>query len=77
MENETRSSMIKTAAALISAHGASATSLGEVIAESGAPRGSIYHHFPEGKRELTEEAIRLTSQRANEPLARRDGEGRP
>lgn len=61
MENETRSIMIKTAASLISAHGASATSLGQVIAESGAPRGSIYHHFPDGKRELTEEAIRLTS----------------
>jgi AcrR family transcriptional regulator len=32
-----------------------------VLAESGAPRGSIYHYFPDGKRQLTEEAVRWTS----------------
>ncbi len=63
MENETRSRMVESAASLISAHGSSATSLAEVIEDSGAPRGSIYHHFPDGKRELTQEAVRLTSQR--------------
>jgi AcrR family transcriptional regulator len=38
-----------------------ATSFSDVLADSGAPRGSIYHHFPEGKRQLTECAMRLTS----------------
>jgi AcrR family transcriptional regulator len=33
-----------------------------VLADSGAPRGSIYHHFPEGKEQLTEAAIRWTSE---------------
>ena len=32
-----------------------------MLAESGAPRGSIYHYFPDGKRQLTEEAVRWTS----------------
>src|ERR1700681_2604119 len=55
--------MVRSAAALFSARGASATSFSDVIAESGAPRGSIYHHFPEGKKQLAEDAIRLTAQR--------------
>jgi AcrR family transcriptional regulator len=38
-----------------------ATSFSDVLADSGAPRGSIYHHFPEGKRQLSECAMRLTS----------------
>jgi TetR/AcrR family transcriptional repressor of lmrAB and yxaGH operons len=41
--------------------GMNATSFSDVLADSGAPRGSIYHHFPEGKRQLTECAMRLTS----------------
>ena len=28
------------------------------LAHSGAPRGSIYHHFPGGKAQLVEEATR-------------------
>jgi AcrR family transcriptional regulator len=38
-----------------------ATSFSDVLADSGAPRGSIYHHFPEGKKQLAECAMRLTS----------------
>jgi AcrR family transcriptional regulator len=34
-----------------------------VLADSGAPRGSIYHHFPDGKRQLAEDAIQWTSER--------------
>src|SRR2546425_1155315 len=34
-----------------------------VLADRGAPRGSIYHHFPEGRRQLAEDAIQWTSER--------------
>jgi AcrR family transcriptional regulator len=54
--------MVRSAASLISEHGVSATSFSEVLADSGAPRGSIYHHFPDGKRQLTEEAMTFTSE---------------
>jgi AcrR family transcriptional regulator len=55
--------MVRSAASLISERGASATSFSDVLADSGAPRGSIYHHFPEGKRQLTLEAMDLTAER--------------
>src|ERR1700722_11748668 len=53
--------MVQSAASLMGSRGMNATSFSDVLAESGAPRGSIYHHFPEGKRQLTECAMRLTS----------------
>ena len=35
----------------------------EIIAKTGAPRGSIYHHFPRGKGQLVEEAIERVADR--------------
>jgi TetR/AcrR family transcriptional regulator, lmrAB and yxaGH operons repressor len=63
MATDSRASMVRSAASLIRSRGVSATSLSDVLADSGAPRGSIYHHFPEGKRQLAEDAIRWTSER--------------
>jgi TetR/AcrR family transcriptional regulator, lmrAB and yxaGH operons repressor len=63
MTKDSRASMVRSAASLISTRGVSATSFSDVLAESGAPRGSIYHHFPAGKAQLAEDAIRWTSQR--------------
>lgn len=54
--------MVQSAAALIGSQGLNATSFSEVLASSGSPRGSIYFHFPGGKRELAKDAIRLTSE---------------
>jgi len=63
MSGDSRARMVRSAASLISTRGVNATSFSDVLADSGAPRGSIYHHFPEGKRQLTEDAIGWTSQR--------------
>lgn len=52
--------MVSSAAALIQRRGLSRTSFSEVVADSGAPRGSIYHHFPEGKDQLAADAISWT-----------------
>jgi AcrR family transcriptional regulator len=54
--------MVQSAAALIGSQGMNATSFSDVLADSGAPRGSIYFHFPDGKRELARDAIRWTSE---------------
>lgn len=61
MGRDSRTSMICSAAALFGSRGLSATSFSDVLADSGAPRGSIYHHFPGGKKQLAEDAIGWTS----------------
>src|SRR3954469_14221894 len=55
-----RDRMVQSAALLMREHGVENTSFSEVLAHSGAPRGSIYHHFPGGKAQLVEEATRFT-----------------
>ncbi len=37
--------------------------LTEILEESGAPKGSFYHHFPDGKDELAEHCLRYSSGR--------------
>jgi AcrR family transcriptional regulator len=50
--------MIESAALLFSERGIEGTSFADVLAHSGAPRGSVYHHFRGGKTQLAEETIR-------------------
>ena len=58
MVKDTRKHMIETTAALVHRRGFYGTSLSEILLESGAPRGSLYYHFPGGKEELVLEATR-------------------
>ncbi len=58
-EKTPRERMVLAAAALLSERGLAGASFSEVIERSGAPRGSIYHHFPDGKDALAAEAIAL------------------
>ncbi|WP_150237069.1 TetR/AcrR family transcriptional regulator [Nocardiopsis quinghaiensis] len=53
----TRSRLVAGARELIETHGYSGTGLNQVLAVSGAPRGSLYFHFPGGKDELVASAI--------------------
>ena len=53
-----RERMIRSAASLFRRQGIEGTSFSDVLEHSGAPRGSIYHHFPAGKGQLAEEATR-------------------
>jgi AcrR family transcriptional regulator len=48
--------MIRSAMKLQRMHGVSGTAFADVLADSGAPRGSIYHHFPAGRGQLAEAA---------------------
>ena len=53
----TREQFIETTCELLEAQGYHATGLNQIVAESGAPKGSLYYHFSEGKEELAAEAI--------------------
>ncbi len=73
----TRERMIISTALLVRERGARATSIDDVLAHSGAPRGSVYHHFPGGRDQLLREATgyagafvaaRLTPQEGQDAL---------
>jgi TetR/AcrR family transcriptional repressor of lmrAB and yxaGH operons len=57
MAGEVRDRMVEGAMALLAQRGLDATSFSEVIAATGAPRGSLYHHFPSGKEQLVGAAV--------------------
>jgi AcrR family transcriptional regulator len=51
--------MVRGAAALLATVGLQGASMREVVQSTGAPRGSIYHHFPGGKADLVTQAVEL------------------
>ncbi|MEU4800924.1 TetR/AcrR family transcriptional regulator [Actinosynnema sp. NPDC023587] len=56
---DTRERVVRSAARLFHAQGYHATGLNQVLAEGGAPKGSLYFHFPGGKEQLAAEAVAL------------------
>ena len=48
MARSVREQMVDSAVILLATRGLDGTSFTEVLSASGAPRGSIYHHFPGG-----------------------------
>ncbi|WMM74283.1 helix-turn-helix domain-containing protein [Rhodococcus pyridinivorans] len=69
-----RAAMIAGAIALMSERGVAATSFRDVLENSGAPRGSIYHHFASGKAQLVEETTDRATTRIERSLTA-DGVG--
>ena len=55
----TRERILFATAELFRRQGYNGTGLKQVVAEAGAPFGSLYHHFPGGKQELAEEVIAM------------------
>ena len=53
----TRARMVRTAAQVLRERGAAGVTIDEVLTRSGAPRGSVYHHFPDGRSQLLLEAL--------------------
>ncbi|MGH7331258.1 MAG: TetR/AcrR family transcriptional regulator [Candidatus Rokuibacteriota bacterium] len=53
-----RERMVETTLRLLRTQGLRATGMNQIVQESQAPRGSIYHHFPGGKEQLAAEALR-------------------
>ena len=58
-----REQILQTTCDLMEKQGYHGTGLNEIVKESGAPKGSLYHYFPEGKEQITSEAV-LQSGRA-------------
>src|SRR4051812_35587273 len=54
---ETRQRMLDAALEVMRERGAAGVTVDEVLARSGAPRGSVYHHFPGGRSQLLDETL--------------------
>ena len=53
----TRTTMLVSAAEVLRERGASGVTIDAVLSRSGAPRGSVYHHFPGGRSQIVREAL--------------------
>jgi TetR/AcrR family transcriptional regulator, lmrAB and yxaGH operons repressor len=71
---DVRARMVAAAARLLATRGLEGTSFGEVLAIAEAPRGSVYHHFPGGKKELVHAALELAAERALAAMKAAEGE---
>jgi AcrR family transcriptional regulator len=69
--------MVRGAAQLLRERGYSGTGFREVIERTGAPRGSIYHHFPGGKAQLAGEAVDWVGGLARSAIEQSFAEGGP
>jgi TetR/AcrR family transcriptional regulator, lmrAB and yxaGH operons repressor len=56
MAGDTRDRMVEAAVRALQRRGVAGMSFTEILADSGAARGAIYHHFPGGKAQLVAEA---------------------
>jgi AcrR family transcriptional regulator len=57
LARSTRESILTAAAELMRRKGYGAVGMKDVVAASGAPIGSLYHHFPGGKAQIAREAL--------------------
>ena len=58
MAGETKERILDASGELFRRQGYMGTGVKEILAEAGAPFGSLYHHFPGGKAELGAETVR-------------------
>lgn len=68
MTRSTKERMVAGAADLLSRRGVHATTLRDVVRHTATPRGSLGHHFPGGKQQMLEEALRYAAETVAVPL---------
>ena len=54
--------MLISAAEVLRERGAAGVTIDEVLARSGAPRGSVYYHFPGGRNQILTEALQFAGE---------------
>ncbi|MDD7836460.1 TetR/AcrR family transcriptional regulator [Paenarthrobacter sp. AB444] len=62
----TRQRLVESMLALIQLNGYHGTGLNTVLSQSGAPKGSLYFHFPEGKTQLGIAAVELAGEQSGQ-----------
>lgn len=54
-----RGAIVRAAATLFRRNGYAATGINDIVELAGAPKGSLYHYFPDGKDQIGEAAVRF------------------
>lgn len=67
-EAKHRNAIVVAAANLFRQRGFAATGMNDIVAESGAPKGSVYHYFPEGKAQIGAAAMALAGRTVQERI---------
>jgi len=55
--SDSRERLLETAIDLMRGVGLAGAGINDLVRESGAPKGSVYHHFPGGKLQIADEAL--------------------
>lgn len=71
-----RQRLVDTAARLFQVQGYHQTGLNQILAESQAPKGSLYHYFPGGKEDLAVAAVETSAAQVSAKLAEVIGKAR-
>jgi TetR/AcrR family transcriptional repressor of lmrAB and yxaGH operons len=69
-----RDTIVAAAAMLFRRQGYAATGINDIVAGSGAPKGSLYHYFPGGKAQIGAAAVRFAGGLVTATLERLAGE---
>ena len=74
-----REQILQATCDLLEKQGYHGTGLNEIVRQSGAPKGSLYYYFPEGKEQITAEAVLQSGQIVSERIraALRGGSSAP
>jgi TetR/AcrR family transcriptional regulator, lmrAB and yxaGH operons repressor len=63
-----RDTIVQAALTLFRRRGYSGTGVNDIVALSGAPKGSLYHYFPDGKLSIAEAAVRQAGENVTRTL---------
>jgi TetR/AcrR family transcriptional repressor of lmrAB and yxaGH operons len=61
--SKTREKLLEATSLLLRTKGYNAMGLSDIIGQSGVPKGSLYHHFPDGKEGLAAGAVDFAGQK--------------
>ncbi|HEY9087996.1 MAG TPA: TetR/AcrR family transcriptional regulator [Anaerolineaceae bacterium] len=67
-DSHTREKIIQATYDLLENYGYHATGLKEIVSKSGAPKGSIYYYFPDGKEGIAAETIAFAGEQIAERI---------
>ena len=67
---DSKEKTLAAAAKLFRRQGFNGTALQDILAAGGAPRGSLYFHFPGGKEEIGEAALTMAGEATRQGIAR-------